>query len=222
MLALEMAQRSSSNHLLFLSDSLSCLQSMRNRDMSRPVIAEILCCTHKMLLAGAVLVFMWVPSHVGLAGNSAADTAAKAALLMPISKLTLPYSDYLPLIRTHVLKQWQSSWSLETENKLHAIEPTVTIVKSYRLPRRDEIIIHRLRIGHTFLTHGHLLKRDSPPQCSVCQTQLTVEHILVHCPTWNAIRANHFTVTNLFDLFSTVTSRRIVDFIKEIGFYRRI
>ena len=103
-----------------------------------------------MLLAGATLVFMWFPSHVGLAGNSAADTAAKAAVLMPISTLTVPYSDLFPLIRTHVLKQWQSSWSLETENKLHAIEPTVNMAKSYRLPRRDEIIIHRLRIGHTF------------------------------------------------------------------------
>ena len=141
---------------------------------------------------------------------------------MPISNLTLPYSDYLPLIRTHVLNQWQSSWSLETENKLHAIEPAVNITKSYRLPRRDEIIIHRLRIGHTFLTHGYLLKRDSPPQCSACQTQLTVEHVLLHCLTWNAIRANHFTDTSLFDLFSNVTSRCIVDFSKEIGFYRGI
>ena len=43
-LALEMAQHSSSNHFLFLSDSLSCLQSMRNRDMSCPLIAEVLCC----------------------------------------------------------------------------------------------------------------------------------------------------------------------------------
>ena len=136
--------------------------------------------------------------------------------------MSLPYSDYFPLIRTHVLNQWQSSWSLETENKLHAIELTVNITKSYRLPRRGEIIIHRLRIGHTFLTHGCLLKRDSPPQCGACQTQLTVEHVLLHCPTWNAIRANHFTDTSLLDLFSNVTSRCIVDFIKEIGFYRRI
>ena len=59
---------------------------------------------------------------------------------------------------------------------------------SYRLPRRDEIIIHRLRIGHTFLTRGYLLTRDCPPQCSACLTQLTVEttpsgiHWTIVCP----------------------------------------
>jgi len=32
---------------------------------------------------------MWVPSHVDLAGNSAADTAVNAAPVMPVSILTL-------------------------------------------------------------------------------------------------------------------------------------
>ena len=42
-----------------------------------------------MLLAGTRLVFMWVPIHVGLNGNSAADTAAKAALLEPVSTVVM-------------------------------------------------------------------------------------------------------------------------------------
>ena len=122
---------------------------------------------------------------------------------------------FMILLRLRTIEYDGGCWILR--NKLHAIEPTVNITISYRLPRRDEIIIHRLRIGHTYL-----LKRDSPLQCSACQTQLTVEHVLLLCPTWNAIRTNHFTVTSLLDLFSNVTSRCIVDFIKEVGFYRRI
>jgi hypothetical protein len=70
---------------------------------------------------------MWVPSHVGLAGNSAADIAAKAALLLPISNLRVPPSDFCCLIRSQSLKQWQESWNSETLNKLHAVEPKLNV-----------------------------------------------------------------------------------------------
>ena len=84
LMALGMVHQSADRPLLFLSDSLSCLQSLKNRDLSHPVIADILCRVH-ILSRGTQVAFMWVPSHVGLAGNSAADIAAKAALLLPIS-----------------------------------------------------------------------------------------------------------------------------------------
>jgi len=92
--------------------------------------------------------FMWVSGHVALAGNSAANSAAKAALLLPVSSLTIPHSDYKSLIRIQALRQWQLRYICETENKLHSIEPRVNVINMFRLPHRDEIIIHRLRIGH--------------------------------------------------------------------------
>jgi len=36
---------------------------------------------------------MWVPGHVELAGNLAADSSAKAALLLPVSSVTAPHFD---------------------------------------------------------------------------------------------------------------------------------
>jgi len=90
---------------------------------SRPLtlIADILCFAHGLISHGSSVVFMWVPGHIGLAGNSAVDSAAKAALLLPVSSLTAPHSDYKSLKRIQALRQWQLRWNSESENKLHSI-----------------------------------------------------------------------------------------------------
>ena len=84
----------------------------------------------------------------------------------------------------------------------------MNVFNLYRLPRRDEIIIHRLRIGHSFLTHGHLLRGETCPRCSACDVDLTVEHILLHCISFAIARDHSFevTVTTLSELFSKVSS----------------
>jgi len=93
-----------------------------------------------------------------------------------------------------------------------------------RLPRRDENIIHRLRIGHTYLTHGQLLRGETPPRCLACQMDLTVEHVLLHCVSFTNASDNFFCVTliSMSEFFSKVASRSIIDLIKETGFYRKI
>jgi len=86
---------------------------------------------------------MWVPSHVGLAGNSSVDNAAKAVLLLPVADLIVPYSDHSYLLR-HLNngKQWQIRWISETEIKLHAIELRVNVINLFGLHHRDEIIFN--------------------------------------------------------------------------------
>jgi len=95
---------------------------------------------------------------VGLAYSSSANVAAKAALLFPVSNLTVPHSHYNSLKCTQAQKHWKS----ETQNKMHAIEPRVNVINLFSLSRRDEIIIHRLRIRHAYHTHKHLLRGKLP------------------------------------------------------------
>ena len=222
LLALSIIESSAHDEFLILTDSFSCLQSIENRKLDHPLILEIVVTVHQLIASGKRIIFIWLPSHTGLAGNVAVDAAAKAALNLAESQTPVPFSDFYPLINTHIASHWQRLWNANTNNKLYSIEPRVNISKPYQLPRRDELIIHRLRIGHTHLTHGFLLKREDPPECIGCQTPLTVEHILLNCIEFQLIRVKYYTCTNLSELFNNVPPRAIVDFIKEIGLYRKL
>jgi hypothetical protein len=60
--------------------------------------------------------------------------------------------------------------------------------------RRPEVVINRFRIGHTWLTHGFLIRREEPDQSITCDEALTVKHIL-YCRNYDDIR----TALNILD-----------------------
>jgi len=74
---------------------------------------------------------MWVPSHFGLAGNLAVDIAAKAALLLPVSNVTVPYSEF-ELQLTH-LYSGTKTIMMEFWNWEHATKPRVNVISLFHL-----------------------------------------------------------------------------------------
>ena len=60
-----------------------------------------------------------------------------------------------------------------------------------------------------------------PPLCYQCEGyhKLTVKHILIECNFLQIIRRRHYDVTDLNQLFKTVSSKRILEFVKDIGLY---
>ena len=64
--------------------------------------------------------------------------------------------------------------------------------------------------------------RPHPPLCDECDgdRELTVKHILIECNfkiECKIIRRQHYDVIDLNQLFKTVSSKRILDFVKDIG-----
>ena len=82
------------------------------------------------------------------------------------------------------------------------------------------MIIHRIRIGHTRLTHKYLMEdplRREPP-CNFCYLeQLSVKHIMIECQHLNRIRIKHFQVTDMKELFQNIPLKSILNFLIESG-----
>jgi hypothetical protein len=211
-------KQSCERRFLILSDSLSCLKSLENRNFQNPLILEILETIDKLLRSGYSITFVWVPSHIGIEGNGAADATDLKMSLSPV-----PYSDFKPLVSAYVNSLWQKCWDGETNNKLHRLQPVIGQYRHGKLTRRDEMVIHRLRVGHSHLTHSYLLKKELPPVCEPCHVPLTVEHVLIGCSKYALQRKKYFNnCCSLEDLFSSLRCDIIIEFIKEIGIYRKL
>ena len=84
------------------------------------------------------------------------------------------------------------------------------------------VLINRLRLGHTRLTHSYLLSRDDQPVCSACQSPVTVKHFLIECVNFAAIHSRYFSASSTKDVFENVNAQSVIDFIKEVYFYQEL
>ena len=146
-------------------------------------------CTLGVFVSGIILhtihktvIFYWLPSHMGISGNERADSAVKVALLKDVSECLISYTDAYQYISQYVHDLWQREWDTAVNNKLHATKPSIGEQPSaYRSVRRDKVVLSRLKLGHSYLTHSYLLKGEPPPECVTCNCRLTISHILVDC-----------------------------------------
>ena len=206
------------------TDSLSAMKALEGEKTGNPLVVNLL---EKLsrLCERADIAFCWLPSHIGISGNEEADKAAKDALSLEVLSFKVPYNDFKPLINDFLRKVWQQSWSdpANQHNKLFTIKPSLgEWLPGLRTNRREEIIIARLRIGHSYITHSYLLKGEKEPQCIPCNAPLTVKHVLVDCVDLAPTRKRFFDVDSLTTLFDTVKFESIFDFLKEIHLYKKI
>ncbi len=207
LLALEHVSKSENDKFIIFSDSLSAIQALQGCDFRNSLLMFFLK-EYKELAENhqKTIILCWIPSHIGIPGNEAADKAAKRALELPITELSIHYEDYKFHIKNYIDRLWQRRWDACAGNKLNKVEPVLGDRRSPgQLSRREERVLSRLRIGHTRLTHSFLMSGEDVPRCVACDCNLTVEHILIECGDFTEVRQRYYDAENVQQLFQEIS-----------------
>ena len=105
--------------VMIISDSLSSLISIESHSSrSNPaLLLEVLISLRRLWFKNVYVMFLWVPSHIGILGNEKADrSAAKALHHKNVYQLPLELRDIYAIIDIHILKLWQGMWDNNHSN----------------------------------------------------------------------------------------------------------
>jgi hypothetical protein len=94
-------------------------------------------------------------------------------------------------------KSWQDEWK-SSGKPMATVKPNIRSTEG--LARRQQVVLSRLRMGHTNITQAHRLVDDPKPYCNECEQDLTVWHLLWQCRNFNTQRTkNNKTTESLKD-----------------------
>ena len=211
------------------SDSKSAIEALKNYIQKNPLVKQIRQSINKLYSRGIQIEVCWIPAHVGIPGNEKADEKAKSGITCPIYDVRLPVGDYIGSLKDNIKSKWQDMWNNESvNNKLKHIKTTIgPWNSSIQRDRRTEVILTRLRIGHTRYTHEYLMSmpHDNVPHCRICNVQLTVKHILCECQDFNQQRRIYLKNKSLLDILSDSFQfplNRILVFLRQTNLINKI
>lgn len=158
-------------------DSRAALRQLAREDRGPPLAQ---CVAQSLLVlrrSGCDVVLQWLPSHVGIAGNEAADELAKRA-----HSSATPLTDYATSF---------DSARINFRRELMREHPDARIAAGHAPPplpatgfsRRDRALLLTLRTGSAWpAERKHRLRGAPAPNCVDCGAVETVAHLLCECP----------------------------------------
>lgn len=215
LLAIYMAIKEAQNlreNVTIVTDSLSSLDAIQNFETRNPVTNLI----QRLLGENTFIRLLFVHSHTGLSGNELADDKAREATeKQEPDFLDLGLHDIKKAISRGILRRRKIVWEqVPLSNKLRSVMNEPTPRTEYLSGKRIyDRAITRLRLGHARITHSFLFQLPHrPPICEVCQSQITVEHLLVSCPKFSTIRTHLGMAPSLRDVFADTP--KLIEFLK--------
>ena len=98
-----------------------------------------------------------------------------------------------PLIISYIQQLAQIKWDVAVHGRI-LLKPTLGPPKKFQyLSRAAEVVITRLRIGHTKATKSYILFRGPPTPCHHCCQTLIIDHMPQECAVLQETREEYYT-----------------------------
>ena len=137
----------------------------------------------KSIVPKKQVIFGWLPGHVNIPHNERADREAKLAVEIgePV-QLGCAVPDVNNALTRHTMQLWQNEWQSFTE-LISSIKPQIQDWREdYEIPRRDQVIVARLRMNKCRFSVQHFVTGEDEKACDGCSERLTITHIFIYCP----------------------------------------
>ena len=172
------------------TDSLSSLHSIMNLSNNDNIQQSTMIQNIIIELATASepppkITLHWIPSHVGIPGNTHADTAANQAIKNEVTYKSIPITQGNVKTKARIiLKQKQSrtmaSLKLQSDNYYRFLHITKGGIPLVPLPGLDHLTIRTIR----YLRYNYTLFSELRGRillCPDCQSVWSIEHYLLEC-----------------------------------------
>lgn len=179
---------------VIICDSMSALHALSSSRPSYDHVVQVILCRLANARDHALVVsFLWVPSHVGLAGNETVDGLAKAACT-----LDLPAVHVLPSVRRykhilfsaiHALTVTRRDSERANSVSIQHYDNFIDVPHKYRrnglMVRRHNVVSARLRLGYRPV--WQVSQAEDVPHYSTCRlchlvNANTLQHYCLSCP----------------------------------------
>lgn len=174
------------------------------------ILEEIADQVQRLQDRGRPVTVRWIPAHVGIPGNEAADRAAKEATGWRDDGRRHPPAAAPP--KLHPLKStlrrwckrqteeaWAAQWKTEAKGRAtyrHTPRPTKKVLQLHEgLSKRESALLVQLRtekIGFNDFLFSRSVPGVNSPRCGCGERRQTVAHILLHCRTYRDLRNQVF------------------------------